>query len=154
PGLSVAEMGYFTEGQDAFNETDFVTNPPPGGGTGLGPQFNSDSCGSCHAFPSLGGSSPMVNPQIPVPTKLAPRNRSPPFLRQNGPVLEVRFKSDGGVHDLFSIAGRSDAAGCNAPQTDFSNTGNLSFRIPTPTFGLGLIEAIPDSTLKLNLALG
>src|SRR5205823_3571827 len=31
------------------------------------------------------------------------------------------------------------------------NPGNLSFRIPTPTFGLGLIEAISDTALRVNL---
>ena len=30
--------------------------------------------------------------------------------------------------------------------------GNVIFRIPTPTFGLGLVEATPDSTLQANLA--
>jgi CxxC motif-containing protein (DUF1111 family) len=29
---------------------------------------------------------------------------------------------------------------------------NVIFRIPTPTFGLGLVEATPDSTLQANLA--
>ena len=38
-----------------------------------------------------------------------------PFIRSNGPVREVRFKTnpdgtpDGGVHDLFTITGRPDA---------------------------------------------
>jgi len=69
----------------------------------------------------------------------------------------VRFRNkpdgtpDGGVHALFTIAGRSDAIGCNIQQDDFSNASNLSFRIPTPVFGTGLIEAIPDATLKSNL---
>src|SRR5262249_2122666 len=29
---------------------------------------------------------------------------------------------------------------------------NVIFRIPTPTFGLGFVEATPDSTLQANLA--
>jgi CxxC motif-containing protein (DUF1111 family) len=36
-------------------------------------------------------------------------------------------------------------------QENFSNASNISLRIPTPTFGLGLIEAIPDITLVPNL---
>jgi CxxC motif-containing protein (DUF1111 family) len=60
---------------------------------------------------------------------------------------------DGGVHDVFTIKGRSDSpAGCNIAQPDFSNVNNLSFRIPTPLFGLGMIESIADSTLTANLA--
>jgi len=34
---------------------------------------------------------------------------------------------------------------------DFSNVSNIIFRIPTPTFGLGLVEAITDSALQQNL---
>ena len=157
PGLTAPQLEYFNQGLEAFNEVIFVQNPPPGGDAGLGPRFNSDSCVSCHAAPAVGGSSPAVNLQIASATAMGGRNRIPSFLRPNGPTLEVRFKNnpdgtaDGGVHALFSIAGRSDAAGCNIRQDDFSNTSNLAFRIPTPVFGAGLIEAIPDSTLKSNL---
>ena len=42
--------------------------------------------------------------------------------------------------------------GCNLTQPDFSNSSNIIFRIPTPTFGLGLIEAIQDTTLVQNVA--
>jgi CxxC motif-containing protein (DUF1111 family) len=87
------------------------------------------------------------------------QNRLPSFITAAGPVREVRFirKSDGtpdgGVHDLFTIMGRSDApSGCSINQPDFSNSSNIIFRIPTPTFGLGLIEAIQDTTLVQNAA--
>jgi hypothetical protein len=43
-------------------------------------------------------------------------------------------------------------AACNIVQPDFSNTGNLSLSIPTPLFGIALIESITDTTLKNNLA--
>ncbi|HWE48835.1 MAG TPA: di-heme oxidoredictase family protein [Bryobacteraceae bacterium] len=64
---------------------------------------------------------------------------------------------DGGVHDLFVVTGRSDAAGCSIAQPDFSTAeaqNNLSLRIPTPLFGAGLIEAIADSTILANKAAG
>jgi CxxC motif-containing protein (DUF1111 family) len=74
-------------------------------------------------------------------------------------VREARFiqnsngTPDGGVHALFVIAGRSDTPpGCSVSQESFSNTANISMRIPTPTFGLGLVEAIPDATLVHNLS--
>jgi hypothetical protein len=87
----------------------------------------------------------------------------PSFISANGPVREVRFVTgpdgrtpDGGVHDLFTIAGRSDAPpGCNLSQPDFAAAAaahNVIFRIPTPTFGAGLIEAIPDSVIRNNMA--
>lgn len=61
---------------------------------------------------------------------------------------------DGGVHDLSTISGRIDAKGCNLSQPDFqgaANNGNLIFRIPTPVFGGGLIEAIPDAAIRANV---
>jgi CxxC motif-containing protein (DUF1111 family) len=86
------------------------------------------------------------------------RNKLPSFITANGPVREARFiknpdgTPDGGVHALFTIDGRSDRpSGCNLNQENFSNTSNISLRIPTPTFGLGLIEAIPDAVLQFNL---
>jgi len=60
---------------------------------------------------------------------------------------------DGGVHNLFTIMDRADTpAGCSLKPVDFSNTSNIIFRIPTPVFGLGLIEAIPDQVLEQNVA--
>src|SRR6516225_3850957 len=47
----------------------------------------------------------------------------------------------------------SDApSGCVLAPVDFSNASNIIFRIPTPVFGLGLIEAIPDHVLVQNVA--
>jgi CxxC motif-containing protein (DUF1111 family) len=157
-GLTTGQLSYFQNGQTTFSETIYVQNPPSGGDSGLGPRFNSNSCVSCHAFPATGGSSPLVNPQIAAATAMGARNHVPSFLSSTGPVREVRFKTkpdgtpDGGVHGLFVISGRSDAPGCSIQQEDFSNASNLSFRIPTPTFGAGLIEAITDTTLRNNLA--
>src|SRR5437773_2495582 len=57
----------------------------------------------------------------------------------------------------FFAAGRGDetgdATGCSIHQEDFEAhvaRKNVSFRIPTPTFGLGLIEAIPDAAILAN----
>ncbi len=150
PGLTAAQLAAFTAGLAVFQEIDGVAD-------GLGPRFNLDSCGGCHAFPAIGGASPALNPQIAVAVKLGARNSIPPFITSDGPVREVRFKlnrdrmRDGGVHALFTIRGRTDAPGCNIDQPDFSDLSNLAFRIPTPNFGAGLIESISDSTLRNNL---
>ncbi len=151
-GLAAGQRAIFEEGKVAFDETDDVAE-------GLGPRFNLDSCGGCHSQPSTGGTSPELNPQLAVATKQGALNRIPPFLRSDGPVRVARFRRtpngapDGGVHALFVITGRADApSGCRIEQPDFSQANNLSLRIPTPVFGLGLIEAIPDVTLRANLA--
>ena len=144
----------FSTGQGQFQETQSVTGAIPGTEAGLGPRFNLDSCSGCHSQPAIGGTSPSVNPQVAVATKNGATNTLPFFVTFNGPVQEARFKfanpptntiRDGGVHDLYTIKGRTDAAGCNITQPDFnaaSAQNNLIFRIPTPVFGGGLIEAI------------
>jgi CxxC motif-containing protein (DUF1111 family) len=144
---------FFNQALEAFNETEDV----PGG---LGPRFNLDSCGGCHAFPATGGSSPPANnPQVARASFMAPGSRIPSFLTNNGPVREVRFirkpdgSPDGGVTGIFTIVGRRDSPiGCSVRQPDFSNTRNMIFRIPTPVFGDGLIETITDTTIRNNLA--
>jgi CxxC motif-containing protein (DUF1111 family) len=157
-GLTSGELAAFNNGKTTFQEVDSVSGTLSTG-SGLGPRFNLDSCAGCHAFPAVGGSSPATNPQIGVATKAGANNIIPPFITLNGPIREARFvrtpsgAADGGVHDLFVITGRSDAEGCTISQPDFAGAlarGNVVFRIPTPTFGAGLIEAIDDATILAN----
>jgi CxxC motif-containing protein (DUF1111 family) len=167
PGLTQGELNFFDAALARFQEVDSVTgsinDAPPGiqSGNGLGPRFNGNSCSSCHAQPVIGGSSAAVNPQIAVASLDGAKNTIPPFISLNGPVREARFirnpdgTPDGGVHDLFVITGRSDAPGCNIVQPDFVQAlqqNNVIFRIPTPLFGLGLVEATPDLNLETAAA--
>jgi CxxC motif-containing protein (DUF1111 family) len=155
PGISTPEGKFFSNGQTRFLQTESVSGTIAGTGSGLGPTFNLDSCAGCHAQPAVGGTSPAVNPQVAVATRNGATNVVPFFITSNGPVREARFKSDGGVHDLYTITGRTDAPGCNIAQPDFNaaaTAGNLIFRIPTPTFGSGLMEAITDGMILANKA--
>jgi CxxC motif-containing protein (DUF1111 family) len=159
-GLNAGELAYFMEGGKRFAEIDSVSGTQPGArGKGLGPRFNSNSCVSCHAHPGPGGSSPALNPQIPIAMSYGATNTIPSFISQNGPVRVARFvrnpdgSPDGGVHDLFVISGRSDAQGCQIAQPDFATAvaqNNTSLRIPTPLFGAGFIEAITDTVILTN----
>jgi len=160
PGLTSVEQQAFAIGRVAFQEVGSVQGTLPDTEKGLGPRFNLDSCAGCHAQPNIGGSSPALNPQIAVAKKAGATNEIPSFITADGPIREARFKlnpdgsPDGGVHALFTISGRSDAPGCFLHQPDFRTavaTQNVAFRIPTPTFGLGLIEAINDDTILANL---
>jgi CxxC motif-containing protein (DUF1111 family) len=162
--LTADETAFFQDGAARFIEVEVVQG---GSNNGLGPRFNSNQCLSCHSQPAPGGTSPAQNPLIAVATLNGAMNVVPWFITPNGPVREARFKrnpdrtNDGGVHDLFVIAGRSDAMGCNIAQPDFRPAGNpltgkggnpnIIFRIPTPIFGAGLIEAIPDSVILANM---
>jgi CxxC motif-containing protein (DUF1111 family) len=154
-GLTENQRTFFASGLDEFAQMESVKREDGDGG--LGPRFNGESCAQCHAQPAIGGSSPLVNPQVSAATNMGARNQIPFFIVSSGPVREARFPRtpdlrhpDGGVHALFTITGRSDAAGCSLRQPDFeqaANAGNLVFRIPTPVFGGGLIESIPESTI-------
>jgi CxxC motif-containing protein (DUF1111 family) len=150
-GLDAAEDAFWFAALDRFQQIQSVSGSIEPR-AGLGPRFNSNSCASCHAQPAVGGSSPATNPQVAVATLDGATNSVPSFITANGPVREARFKSDGGVHDLFTIQGRRDAPGCVAAQPDFSDLSNISFRIPTPLFGVGLVENTLDETLEADAA--
>jgi CxxC motif-containing protein (DUF1111 family) len=164
PDLSADETEFFEDGRTKFLDIESVSG---GDDPGLGPRFNSNQCASCHSQPAVGGSSFAPNPLIGVATLEGAKNRVPWFITRDGPIREARFKAnpdgtpDGGVHALFVVSGRRDAPGCDVAQPDFLPAGdprtgrggnaNIIFRIPTPVFGAGLIEAIPDAAIIANL---
>lgn len=145
---------------------------------GLGVRFNGDQCTICHNQPALGGSGGFMvpNPQDPPSLWRTPENPMfdliahrkgaqnvvPSFITRYGPIREVRFahkpdgSPDGGVHQLFTVVGRSDVFPvgetdtCTSsvlPQPDFERElarGNVRFRIPLQLFGLGIIDGIQD----------
>ena len=159
-------LSFFTDGQKRFQDVESVSNSPTGN-NGLGPRFNSNSCSSCHAQPAVGGTGPAMNPEFVFTSNgTAPKDTTPYFITATGPTLEARFPfffnnngtvnynaPNGGVENLFTVSGRSDAGTCSLPQPSFNTAGsegNIIFRIPTPTFGTGLIENLDDSTLLNN----
>jgi CxxC motif-containing protein (DUF1111 family) len=166
----VTILNFFNDGKARFQEVDSVSGTLAGEeGVGLGPRYNSRSCAACHAQPAVGGSAPSVNPQIADATADGAHNTIPTFITQSGPVREARFpfffdslgnpdpnSPNGGVEDLYTIAGRVDAANCTTsaisqPAFATAQQGNdVIFRIPTPTFGSGLMENIDDATLLAN----
>ena len=146
--------------------------------SGLGVRFNGDQCTACHNQPVLGGSGGFLvpNPQDP-PGKQRPAenpmfdlmahrkgavNHVPSFIQQYGPIREVRFARkpdgtpDGGVHQLFTVVGRSDIFPADQPGTCTTNDlppidfeteyrrGNVRFRIPLQLYGLGILDGIQD----------
>jgi CxxC motif-containing protein (DUF1111 family) len=155
-GLTTEQLAMFNAGLEEFEDEETVKD-------GVGPRFNFVSCAGCHAQPAVGGTSPAVNPLFRVVGDLGfgSKNVVPSFITPNGPVREARFQfnsdgsRDGGVHALFVISGHGDAPNCGISQENFQrqvNNNNIVFRIPTPTFGAGLIEQIQDSTIVNNLA--
>ena len=170
--IGAAPDEYFLDGKSRFQAVESVQG---GKNNGLGPRLNSNSCSGCHAQPAIGGSSPSTtafpfigpNPETLVTSENPTQNPFPSFITIDGPAREARFKfflnrdgsinqnmPDGGVHDLWVISGRSDAGSCSISQPDFAHNlrvGNVIFRIPTPVFGAGLIENIPDENIVANM---
>ncbi|MGO9946082.1 MAG: di-heme oxidoredictase family protein [Steroidobacteraceae bacterium] len=161
-------LDFFDNGLGRFQEQEVVSG---GANNGLGPRFNLNSCSGCHAQPSVGGSGPPNNPEfqaISAGIASGATNTLPSFITAHGPTVEARFPfftnsngapntgaPNGGVENIFTVSGRSDAGSCNLQQPNFEQAqqnNNIIFRIPTPTFGAGLIENIDDSTLIANQA--
>lgn len=181
PNLTLNQFNFWEAGLAKFGDiasvqgaAPGVTNPEPL--KGLGPRFNGNSCFMCHTQPAIGGSSPgqgtplfAGNPQITLAAAHGATNTVPSFVsnRPNGPVVEARFPFatntigttaralDGSVQQLYTLKGRTDApVPCNITQPDFATavtSNNVIFRTPTPTFGMGFIETVPDATLTANL---
>lgn len=181
PNLTINQFNFWEAGMAKFGDIASVLGVAPGVTSpeplnGLGPRFNGNSCFMCHSQPAIGGTSPgqgtplfAGNPQIPLATAHGATNTVPSFvqIRPNGPVVEARFPFapfasgsavralDGSVQQLYTIKGRNDApTPCSITQPDFTtavNNNNIIFRVPTPTFGMGFIETVPDNTLIANL---
>jgi CxxC motif-containing protein (DUF1111 family) len=164
-------LTFFNNAKARFQEVDSVSGTIVGeDGKGLGPRYNSRSCARCHAQPAVGGTSPATNPLIADATADGAINTVPSFILPGGAVKEARFvyftdasgnpittQPNGGVEPLYTIVGRPDAAGCTnsyIQQPNFASAvshNNVVFRIPTPLFGLGLVENIDEFDLQLVL---
>ena len=103
---------------------------------GLGPIFNERSCGACHANGALGGAGQNIERRYGTLT--------------NG-VFNSLASGGGSLRQLFGIGGYNPSPGVNCQSGTDNNppAGATIFagRVTTPTFGLGLVELIPDSTI-------
>src|SRR5437016_373560 len=154
-GLTARQFEFFADGKADFESVEDVPD-------GVGPRMNLDGCAGCHSQPAIGGTSPAVNPQVAFASKDGGTDRVPFFITLNGPVREARFKfnpdgsRDGGVHNTATLTGRTGTTAppaCVLAQPDFDTANannNLIFRIPTPVFGAGLIEQLPDRVIEAN----
>lgn len=118
PGLNPRELKEFTDGKAEFENTETEAG-------GLGPIFNQSSCATCHGVPATGGSSEVV---------------------------VTRFgKTVNGVFDPLEALGGSllQSLAINpAVQEVVPPEANVTAqRRSTALFGLGLVEAIPDSEI-------
>jgi CxxC motif-containing protein (DUF1111 family) len=126
PGLTTEQQAAFFAGCDDFMEEETIAD-------GLGPVFNGKSCAECHAVPSVGGSEPNVG--VARETRIGGPNGDP-LENLGGPLLQQR---------AISLTGCNLSGEVVPPAATF-----VSRRLTTQVFGLGLIEAIPENTIRQN----
>jgi CxxC motif-containing protein (DUF1111 family) len=101
---------------------------------GLGPLFNADACSACHAFPALGG---VGDGGLATVSRIGQLTKGgfDSMVGRGGPIARVH-----------GVAGCGDAAGIPAGATV------ISVRNAQSLFGVGLIDAIPDATIRAGAA--
>ena len=121
PGLTPVEFEEFRLGLDDFTEVEAAEE-------GLGPAFNGTSCAVCHNVPAIGGGGVIAE------LRAGRRNARGEF--------ETLDASGETLFHLFSVPGH----GCQPIVPAEANV--FARRVPIPLFGAGLVEAIPDETLR------
>jgi CxxC motif-containing protein (DUF1111 family) len=163
PNLSLYDSRVHEAGDLIFGQS-FVTSPAPIH-AGLGPLFNNTSCTSCHHNDGIG-----LPTAGEAQSSLLMRISLPGTDEHGGPVavpgygLQIQDKAalgkqpearigiaytnqsysfdDGEIYAL-----RSPTYTLNNPYTPIQGTYMLSPRLAPPMFGLGLLEAIPESQI-------
>lgn len=131
PGLPSSLVEEFSRGREVFTRQETPA-------TGLGPVFNGRSCVECHSVPALGGSGASLQTLV---TRFGQRLDGRPFdplLNLGGPNLQAQ-----------GVAGELPT--CHLTGEVVPPAATLrGLRQPPPLFGLGLIQAIPDTAILAN----
>jgi CxxC motif-containing protein (DUF1111 family) len=122
-GLTASQRADFADGLGDFTEVERVTD-------GLGPVFNERSCAACHSVPAIGGGS---NRQV---TRFA--------TRTNG-LFDALASLGGSLVQDHAIGLRDGVAHNFRPEVVPPAATIVVRRRTTPLFGLGLVDATPDS---------
>ena len=121
PGLTPVEIEAFMLGLDDFLEVEDAEE-------GLGPAYNNTSCAGCHNVPAIGGIAPMTTTRAGI--------RDP-----DGSYRDIE-PDRGSLFQIFSVPTHA----CQSVIPPEANV--IGKRVPTPLFGAGLIEAIPDAVIE------
>ncbi len=139
-GLSPNELKRFKAGKKLFAKQFTAAE-------GLGPVFNNSSCGACHGNPDPNSMPPLGGSSIGLSMR----------------VTRFGMNTTGSFDPLEAFGGsllqdNSIPVPASAPPTVQSCQENIpsqanisSRRLSTPTFGAGLVEAIPDADIIANL---
>jgi CxxC motif-containing protein (DUF1111 family) len=122
-GLPSDLLDRFNEGKEEFQT---VETPEEG----IGPVFNDVSCGNCHNVAAVGGGSPTLETRFGT---TAADGTFDPLTQFGG--------------SLMQVAGIGAAGECEYNAEIVPPEATITaHRRTTPLFGLGLVDAVPDST--------
>ena len=124
PGLTADQQSRFAAGQVSFQVVETVPE-------GIGPVFNDVSCAACHSSPAVGGSSDTTVTRFGRITN----GQFDPMTEFGGSLIQVKgIGLYNGVNFVGEVVPRQATI--------------VAGRRTTPLFGLGLVGAVPDSTLE------
>ena len=132
PGLTAAQNDAFLAGKEAFEEIEALDD-------GLGPVFNEKGCANCHDQGATGGPGNQFEVRAG---------------RLTGSVFDPLIAQGGNLFDLSSVMSlqgnqRQDIPNCTldrAGEPVPADANVVALRRTTGLFGLGLVDATPDST--------
>jgi CxxC motif-containing protein (DUF1111 family) len=116
----------FTAAQANFNQVEAIDD-------GVGPIFNDVACGRCHSLGAIGGAGQQIE------------RRFGKFV--NG-LFNTLASEGGSLRQLQSVGSFTGASGqhCNVPvEQEPADATVHAGRLTTSLFGLGLVDAMPDS---------
>src|SRR5262245_16019898 len=123
PGISDAD---FNEARDAFLSVEGIED-------GVGPVFNDVACGRCHTLGAIGGAGEQIERR---------------FGRVVNGVFNNQGANGGSLRQLFTVGSfTNDGTRCTVPlevEPATATVRNVG-RLTTSLFGLGLVDAMPDS---------
>lgn len=124
-GITPAEFERFRVGLEDFLEVETAES-------GLGPAYNASSCAVCHNMPVVGGGGVIAE------VRAAYRNEDGGFRIIPG------FEGGPGqtLYHLFSTPNHA----CQPIMP--ADVDVIARRIPIPLYGAGLVEAVPDDTIR------
>ena len=122
-GLTAAQRADFAAGLADFNEVEDVRD-------GLGPVFNERSCAECHNVPAAGGGS---------------RRTVTRFSSRTNGVFDALASLGGSLRQDHAIGGRDGSLHNFRPEIVPAAANIVVQRRSTPLYGLGLVDATPDS---------
>lgn len=126
-GLTSAQQTEFANGKSHFTEIETIAN-------GLGPIFNEKECGTCHDESAVGGAG------VQIETRAGQLS--------NG-VFNPLTSFGGTLFQHFGIGGQVPNRACTTQGQVVPSIANVvAGRVTTPLFGLGFVDATPDSTFQ------